>query len=672
MNKKIEHSKTFEQSKCLASLAVFRELYDNKNDIYGVISDFIVEIIITNSLRSFGLTEITSLLNKEYYFNLPEAVVKTSLKRLKFLIKDSGSYSLNHEIPFQSRIDEDKKESIQKNNKNIINDLIRFTELDMDKKLDDNEKENIVSQFVSFIMDGTHSGEYSKYISAFTISKRNDENFKKQISTIKEGVVLYYGIRYNDNIYALGSWKSKLTIFVGTEILFHLAGYNGEIYQKLWEDLFKYIKEINDKNSKTILLRYFEEVETEIKFFFNKAEDIVARRNKLSPRNTAMAIIVKGCRSESDVIEKKIMFFSNLKKYNIIRDDFNDYFDKKNHQYNIGNKIANENFLKKLDIKDPYKYVNFLNYVSIRRQKRNRNNFEDIGYILLSGNAKTLQVAWDRNIKELDNVPLATDLHFLTNKFWFKLNKGFGKGNVPLVFDMITKAQIVLSSQMNKSVGDKYDELQAKLKKGEISEEHIQAIIVELRKETKKPEDINEQEISFILRSISENDIEKYIKQHEHLKISLKEKSSENLALKEKQTAIESNLIVAKRNLLVAKTEKLDTLQHNKKNIDKKIEQRVTLLKTLICLLVVAYVVIIYFFKVPDWIVGTVPGLLLLYAIIREKTFNPVALWKQRKNKIKEGAYKKFDRCSLELLEGEISKLKIEIESSENNSDEST
>ena len=47
---------TLENSKCLASLAVFRELYDNQKDVYGVISEFLKEIISSENKYQFGLT----------------------------------------------------------------------------------------------------------------------------------------------------------------------------------------------------------------------------------------------------------------------------------------------------------------------------------------------------------------------------------------------------------------------------------------------------------------------------------------------------------------------------------------------------------------------------------------------------------------------------------------
>lgn len=69
---------SLQESKCLASLAVFRELYNSEKDIYGIIGEFLKEIISTNGKHQFTLNEITQLLNDTYDFKIHEAVVNTS------------------------------------------------------------------------------------------------------------------------------------------------------------------------------------------------------------------------------------------------------------------------------------------------------------------------------------------------------------------------------------------------------------------------------------------------------------------------------------------------------------------------------------------------------------------------------------------------------------------
>lgn len=81
-----------EDNRLLASLAVFRELYNSEKDVYGIISVFLADIIKNENLYSFNLSEITAKLNSVFEFEIPEAVVRTSLGRLSFLEKQQGVY----------------------------------------------------------------------------------------------------------------------------------------------------------------------------------------------------------------------------------------------------------------------------------------------------------------------------------------------------------------------------------------------------------------------------------------------------------------------------------------------------------------------------------------------------------------------------------------------------
>jgi uncharacterized membrane protein YuzA (DUF378 family) len=56
---------------------------------------------------------------------------------------------------------------------------------------------------------------------------------------------------------------------VEQEILFHLAGYNGELYQQLYFDFRELIREINRKAGKQLIkIKYFDSVKIEIDKFF--------------------------------------------------------------------------------------------------------------------------------------------------------------------------------------------------------------------------------------------------------------------------------------------------------------------------------------------------------------------------------------------------------------------
>jgi hypothetical protein len=682
-------TETIEESKCLASLAVFRELYNSEKDIYGIISEFLVDLIISNSKHSFNLTEITNLLNQEYDFSIPEAVVRTSINRIKSINRIDGIYTLKNLSDLKSKNVNVKKEQIQNSNDRIIESLFNYIEKHLDTELSSNEKSKVVHSFISFIIDNANGNNYSQYISAFIISKKDDEAFKEQLSTIKEGVVLYSGIKYNTNINDLGTWKTDLTIFIETEILFHYAGLNGEVYQKLWQDFFNYVKEINHKHPNRIQLRYFNDVNSEIERFFKKAEYIIEGKDKANPKVTAMMSIIDGCETKADIVSKKAEFFRQLKLSGIKENEFNDYFNEKYHKYNIVDQEILSKVSEDLGIEDPSQYLRFLNYVSIHRKEANENNFENVGYILLSGNSKTLQIAWNENIKSYGFVPLATTLSFLTNKFWFKLNKGFGKGNFPLTFDVITKAQIVLSNQINDSVGKKFEELQAKFKAGNIDEEQAKASIIELRRQTKKPEDVRSEEIESILESISEESIEVFLKEQEHFKNKAISESLENNKLKsslsqkevevkshiEKQRILNSKIIETKKTLLKEKEGSISILEQQKSPIDREIEKSILSFKVTVSVLIITAFIgtHIGIWKLGwndseqwTWILFYLIPLFLsvVYMLFTEKTINPIELIKSKKERIVKAKYGKFnfDNNLLKRLKDERNELKKEVQ----------
>lgn len=521
-------------SRCLASLAVFRELLDSQKDVYGIIAEFLREIIVSNAKHQFGLTEITNLLNDTYDFNILEAVAKTSLNRLEFLEKTQHIYTVQNIADVKKQNLDEKQSKIQQSNDEIIKRLFTFIEEEKNEQLNKTEKEKIVNSFCSFLLDDSYNQEYSEYISIFIIKNKEDNDFTSKLNTIKEGVVLYSGIKYNNNLTDVGSWNTNLTIFVETEILFDLAGYNGEIYKTLFNDFFSLVKEINQKGQKKLIqLKYFPAIKEEMECFFRKAESIVNGKDIANPTKTAMTAILEGCHTVSDIITKKTLFYQLLKTSGIQEDDYSDYFFSKNHKYNIVDKELVDSISKSIGVKDITDCLKFLNFVNIHRKELNNNNFDNIGYILLSGNFKTIKVAWHEKVKSQGSVPLATTLDFLTNKFWFKLNKGFGKHNHPKSFDIITKAQIILSTQLNNSVSKQYEELKTEFKKGNLTEEQATAVIVELRKKAKRPEEINEYDTGFVLDSIRDGSIKKLIQEQEHFKNRAQKQGEEIVKLKQ-------------------------------------------------------------------------------------------------------------------------------------------
>lgn len=555
-----------EESKLLASLVVFRELYDKQKDIYGVIAEFLIEIIANNGKHRFTLTEIVNLLNSTYDFSLPEAVINTALRRLDLPKKD-GFYIVQNTTNFSKRNLSELQAISMTDNETLIANLFSFIETEKSTTLSVSDRTKVVHSLCSFLLDDTNSTDYSEYISGFAIKNKNDDRFRRTMNLIREGVILYSGIKYS-NLGELGSWKTDLTIFLDTEILFHFAGYNGELYKSLFDDFFKYVMEINNKARKIIIrLEYFNEVKNEIENFFTKAEYIIEGKDRLNPRNTAMASVIEGCESPSDVLSKKSDFYLNLKNNGILESGKANYFDQESHKFNIVDAQTIESISTELGA-DITENLAFLNYISILREEEFSNNFENIGHILLTGNSLTLKVAFHEKIKPDGVVPLATSLNWITNKFWFKLNKGFGDENFPVLFDVIVKAQIVLSSLLNKSIGEKYDELQIKYKRGEITEEIAKSRVIELRSQARKPEDIQLDDVLPILDALSEDSLEKFAKEQEFIKNEALKQSKENVRLKKELTLKEDALVKEETERIKAQSELINTIE--KTLIDKK------------------------------------------------------------------------------------------------------
>ncbi|MFZ3301117.1 MAG: hypothetical protein WA152_00180 [Microgenomates group bacterium] len=502
------------------------------------------------------------------------------------------------------------------------------------------EKEKIVHSFCSFIIDESAAQEYSEYVSAFILKGRQDSNFTSQLNIIKEGIVLYTGLKYNSSLNDLGSWNTELTIYIDTELLFHFAGINGQLYQTLFDDFFSLVKEINIKSQKKggkklIRLKYFTEVKDEIERFFKKAEYIVSGEDKANPSKTAMTSIIDGCKAPADIIEKKTRFFERLQANFILEDDYADYYSIDNHKFNIEDQGLLKHFAEEMgtEIEHVSTSLKYLNFINIHRKGISDRGFENVGCVLLSGTSNTLHLAWDESLKQNGNVPLASHLNFLTNKFWFRLNKGFGEQTYPKTFDIVTKAQIVLSNQLNDSVADKYDELQNKFRNGKLTEQQAVASIAELRRQAKKPEEISEYDVENVLKSINEGDIEHFLQEQDLLKSRVQKQEEENSKLKdalykkdqeiEEQSKEYQESIKRKEIESKAKEVELEMFREQQRIANEAMVKRNNLIKRIVIVIIfIAYTVVgvqlyIYFNKVLGLFTGTISGIITIFSFFK-------------------------------------------------------
>lgn len=681
-----------EESGRIASLALFRELFDSEKDIYGVISCFLKEIIVTEAKFSFTSREITCLLNETFSFQIPEAVVRTSLRRINNLKSENGQFFPNvQEITKSSLIS--RKNKIVENNDLIIDKIIKFIAQAKVENISDIEKEEIMHSFCSFLLDRSNKQKYSEYISTFIIQNEQDGDFIKQLRLIKEGVILYAGIWFTDNLNNRGSWDTELTIFLDTEILFDFAGYNGELNKILFNDFHSLVREINQKAKKTLIkLTYFPKIERIIEHFFYTAEQIFNGDGIIDPGKPAMNYILNGCKNKSEIYEKKASFFHLLEKNDIIPDEGYDYYHAENYKYNIEDQkideIVKDNVTEDKNIPD---ILESLNYINIRRGKASDKDFEHVKYILLTGNKVTIAIA---NLDEVKpgRVHLATFLGNITNRLWFKLGKGFGIDAFPRVFDVITKAQLILSSQLNDSISTQFEKDLEKYKSGGMDKEEIALRVAELKKQALRSKEIDEENVAYVLESIKQSDLDCVIEEHVLFKEKAKKNEEENVRLMselEKSDALIKNHEEERRGsernrleetsalrgeLLLEKRKNLETIEYIKRAKDKIINRNLFVIYILlpIVLAFAYYILLAAMTFVYGWnniepltyFLGALPilaGIIIL--LIQGRKIKIIDWIKAQKEKYRLKKYKEYDidLYSYEKLKNEIENIDEEI-----------
>ena len=514
-----------DKCKSMAAMAVFRDLYNQKKDIYSAIAEFVKLAIVENGLITFDLQEISNIIKENNGIELPLAVIKRSLNRLNFLHKERTSYTINPDVEFdaQSILEETQRESIE--NQNIINLLNNFYSSRTNKQLSEEDRTTLCNEFCAFVIDDTNAPVYGEYISEFIISQSANKDFIEQLNQIRQGVLIFVAFNYNTNYDSIDKIDNPLNIYLDTEILFHMYGLNGPIYKSLFDEFYNLVTEINKRAKKKLVrLLYFSESEDEINNFFYKAEKIVRKEERLDPSKQAMKNIVNGCTDPYTVIEKKANFFQALKEKDITLDPQERYYDKEvNHPFLINSDKFYENKDGDVTERDIDRKVNLLNYISIKRGFKSHAIFRNIGHILLSANKVTFSIAFDNSVRESNMVPLATSLSFLTNRFWISLNKSLTNISTLQSINIITKAQIALSTRINDNVGRLFQQYIKDDKEGKYDLEKSKACLAELHKAVVDPKDLTVERAEDFIDILSINDIEQYIAEKSLLAARIKE-----------------------------------------------------------------------------------------------------------------------------------------------------
>ncbi len=476
----------------LASFSTMKSLVDAQQyqSPYQLLAEFIQYIIIKCNLHSFTAIEMKNRLFEVFGFDVPEAVVRTTARGLQFINVENNIYHVNQIELKDNSAFEEMKAVAEANNTDIIDLLIAFAqEIDPSSAVWTDE---ITQEFIAYLLDDqqtTATGKHTDMIGRFILKYESDEKIQSALTAIREGSILYIGL--NHNINETGSIRKPLTLFLGTEVLFSLYGYNGDIYKQLAQDLYNQIKAAN-AGAKRITLRYFSDVKKEIEDFFTSAELIVDGRQLLFD-TVAMKAIINGCSTSGDVKVKKADFYHVLQySYGIAEDDRESYYEDTDNQYNLESLSA-----------DPQQYdsIRLISYINKLRKGHVFPYDLDSEYLIVTNSGNTLRISREQveRIMAEQAVDSASDyavsVERLTNILWYKLGNGLGRREYPTNVNAVLKARMLLASKISQSVSKLYMETKAQYQAGVITEDQLASRIITLRKKPIIPEELTAETI---------------------------------------------------------------------------------------------------------------------------------------------------------------------------------
>ena len=540
----------------MASFATLKSLSDVKKyqSPYQLLREFVNYIILSDSLYSFSAVEMKNCLNSHFGFSIPEAVVKTAIKGMHGTTLADGIYNVaKAEVRMDELFEEAKKESDEYET-HIIKLLSEYIS---DRTGNNTISEETISQELgNFLLEdiSSHSVKYSDYIGEFILKNEQNVEIQKGLNRIREGNIIYIGLSYS--IGETGSITKPLTLYLGTEVLFSLAGYNGEIFQQFASDFFTQVQTANSGKLKKIALRYFTETKKEIDDFFGTASEIVeGRRHRLLDK-PAMKAITDGCQTAADIDVKKSDFYHKLQyAFGITEDPKDDYYDEEYFTSNLESFDYYDEEDKKKKKEIAVKLISHINKL------RNGNRFySDIEseHLIVTNTRAILLISKELadNIKSsegLDNLcNFAVSLDRITSLLWYKLGKGFSQNDFPTSLNAVLKARIVLSASIAKNAEREFAKGKKEYTDGLIDVDQVAARIITLRNKPVLPEDLKGDDIDEIMdftpeylsryeEQIKKN--QKELKEKHDVIESLKAETERRLSEKDETIAAQANAI---------------------------------------------------------------------------------------------------------------------------------
>lgn len=501
-----------------SALALFRSLYKaQKGDIYTIIGRFILVGVKSKGLMSFSLDDLVKLLDESFHINIPFSVIQRCIISLQDVFK----YSKQKYVVINSMDDEIDKiiaeiEAIEAYKEIIKDELVAFVEDKKQVELEETDKVSLGQMFFDFVIDKERIQDLKEklLITQFIIAKENDERFQHFINSIREGMVIYKGIRYSESPNDT-SWEHNTDFFLDEEYLFSAYGMNGPFFEKCFYEFYNLVKEINDASMvrggrERIRLYYFHETKTDVDSYFAQAVRIRRMQERYNYPQTAMDHILNACNDDVAVEQYKIKFYHKLKDLHI-----EEYPEEIDLIYNKDFLFESDEFEKAKDqqfspdqLSEVNDYIKIADYINILRCGKRGYPIEKCGYMFLSdGNLSNELSRFIRNFYDDKNPIVITRMGTFTELMWFKLRKGvIGMSNSATI-SVVNKAKTVVSGLLYDNLKKQYDEvLQMDANENEKKEYYA-----DLRTKRYTPDDITRDTITDDIAFIDDvNYLEKY------------------------------------------------------------------------------------------------------------------------------------------------------------------
>ncbi len=540
----------------MASFATLKSLSDVKKyqSPYQILREFINYIIVSDSLYSFSAVEMKNCLNSHFSFSIPEAVVKTALKNMPGANLTDGIYTISKADLRSDELFEKTKREADEYETRIIQQLTEYISV---RTGNNTISDEILSQELAYFLVedvSSHSTKYAEFIGEFVLKNEQNKEIQECLNRIRQGSILYIGLSHS--IGETGSIKKPLTLYLGTEVLFSLAGYNGAIFQQFANDFFAQVRIANSEKSKKITLRYFSEIKKEIDDFFGTASEIVECKRVRLLDKPAMKAITEGCQTAADVDVKKSDFYYELQYgFGITEDSRNDYYCEENFTSNLESFDYDDEEDKRKKKETAIKLISHINKL------RNGNRFcSDIEaeHIIVTNTRATLLISKEqadiiKASEGLDSIcNFAVSLDRITSLLWYKLGNGFSQSKFPSSVNAALKARIVLSASIARNAEKEFSRIKKEYADGIIDDDQVAARIITLRNKPVLPEDLKGDDIdeimNFTLEYLSryEEQIknnQKALSEKEAVIESLKADSERKLSEKDETIAAQANTI---------------------------------------------------------------------------------------------------------------------------------